>query len=72
MARAIDRAAQRWPGEPRAKLLLRLVAAGRAAIEEEDELAVRRRRQAILASSGKYVDAFGPDHLADLRRDWPQ
>ncbi len=72
VARAIDKAAKRWPLEPRSKLLLRLVDAGGAALEEVDELATSKRQQAIEASSGKYGDAFGSDYLADLRRDWPQ
>lgn len=33
VARAIGVAAQRWPGEPRSRLLLRLIEAGRAALE---------------------------------------
>lgn len=42
VARALDRAAQQWPGEPRAKLLLRLVDVGGAALHE------RRRSEAEL------------------------
>lgn len=72
VARAINKAAKRWPDEPRSKLLLRLVHAGGAALEEANDLASQRRRAAIKATSGKYADAFGPDYLAELRRDWPQ
>lgn len=72
VARAIDNAAKRWPHEPRSKLLLRLVDAGGAALEQVDDLARSKRQQAIEASSGKYADAFGNDYLAELRRDWPQ
>ena len=71
VARAIDAAAKRWPDEPRSKLLLRLVDAGGAAIEEVEDVRARERRAAIEASSGKYADAFGTDYLADLRSDWP-
>jgi len=43
VAGAIDMAARRWPDEPRSKLLLRLVDAGRAALERgQDEVARRR------------------------------
>ena len=70
VARALDLAARRWPDEPRSKLLLRLVDAGGASLEEEDQQATIR--EAILASSGKYADAFGPDYLIDLRQDWPE
>jgi hypothetical protein len=67
---AIDLAARRWPGEPRSRLLLRLVAAGGAALEEDVDLATHRRQEAVRASSGKYADAFSPDYLFELRRDW--
>jgi len=71
VARAIDLAAQRWPGEPRSKLLLRLVDAGGAALEQKQQQVTDIHRDAVLASSGKYADAFGPDYLAELRQDWP-
>ncbi len=35
VARALDLAARRWPGEPRSKLLLRLVGAGGGALEHD-------------------------------------
>lgn len=68
--RALDLAARRWPGEPRSRLLRRLVAAGSDALEQGADLATRERRAAIEATSGKYGDAFSADFLADLRRDW--
>jgi len=72
VAEAIDRAARRWPGEPRSKLLLRLVDAGSAALEQGVDAAMRDRQAAIRASSGKYADAFSVDYLSDLRRDWAE
>ena len=72
VARAIDKAARRWPDEPRSKLLLRLVDVGGAALERVDDLASRQRQDAIRDSSGKYADAFSVDYLAELRRDWPE
>jgi len=72
VARAIDLAARRWPGEARSKLLRRLVDAGGAALEAADGDDARRRRKAVEASSGKYGDAFTADYLAELRRDWPE
>jgi len=71
VAHALDLAARRWPGEPRSKLLLRLVDVGAATLSTEDVQAEKRYRDASMASSGKYADAFGPDYLIDLRRDWP-
>ncbi len=72
VARAIDKAARRWPDESRSKLLLRLVDAGGAALERVDDLASSQRQDAIRDSSGKYADAFSVDYLAELRRDWPK
>lgn len=72
VARAIDKAARRWPDESRSKLLLRLVDAGGAALERVDDLASSQRKDAIRDSSGKYADAFSVDYLAELRRDWPE
>ena len=71
LARALDVAAERWPGEPRARLLLRLVEVGADALGEQREREDRAHRAAVSASSGAYADAFGPDHLSDLREDWP-
>lgn len=71
VARAIDRAAQRWPGEPRAKLLLRLVDVGSHALEQDHQSGVDAHRAAVTASSGAYADAFGRDYLTHLREDWP-
>lgn len=71
VARALDRAAQQWPGVPRAKLLLRLVDVGGDALEEHQRAEVEAHRTAVMASSGAYPDAFGPDYLAELREDWP-
>ncbi|MDE3205421.1 MAG: hypothetical protein KGQ66_14540 [Acidobacteriota bacterium] len=70
--RALDVAARRWPGEPRSKLLVRLVQAGGASLEREDIDAAGHRREAIRATRGKYDDVFGPAYLDELRRDWPR
>lgn len=72
VARALGIAARRWPDEPRSKLLLRLVHAGSATLQHGRSEAIRRRREAIEATSGKYADAFTEDYLACLRRDWPE
>lgn len=72
VARAIDRAAKRWPGEPRSKLLLRLVDVGSDALEQHQHTDAEAHRAAVNASSGAYPDAFGLDHLAELRKDWPE
>ena len=71
ITRAIDRAATRWPGEPRSKLLLRLVDAGNQALERREQSDDAAHRAAVRASSGAYPDAFPSDFLAELRQDWP-
>jgi hypothetical protein len=71
VARALDRAAKRWPGEPRSKLLLRLVEAGGDMLEDDESADKHDHRSAVLASAGRYAEAFGPDYLAELRADWP-
>lgn len=69
---ALDVAARRWPDEPRSTLLVRLVHAGGAVLEQEDSHVTRRREEAIEATSGKYGDAFAPTYLVELRGDWPE
>ena len=72
VARAIDRAAEQWPGEPRSKLLLRLVDVGGETLEQRERQDADRHRAAVTASSGAYRAAFGPGYLAELRGDWPE
>jgi len=71
VARALDRAARKWPGEPRSKLLLRLVDLGSVALENDQQSDADAHRTAVAASSGKYADAFDADYLTELREDWP-
>lgn len=72
IAHALDLAARHWPQEPRSKLLLRLIHAGKASLQEGDRDVDRARREAIAATSGKYRGVFGPGYLEELRRDWPE
>ena len=71
VARALDRAAKRWPGEPRSRLLLRLVHVGSDALAQDQQADLEAHRAAVTASSGAYADAFPAGHLAELRQDWP-
>lgn len=71
VGRALEVAARRWPGEPRSKLLVRLVRAGGDALEQEYSDAARHRQDAIRATSGKYDAVFGSCYLAELGEDWP-
>ena len=70
IATALDRAAKRWPGDPRSRLLMRLVVLGSEALADDD--LVQRRRQAVRRAAGKYGDLFGEGYLERLRDDWPE
>ncbi len=72
VARALDRAAKRWPGESRSKLLVRLVEVGGGVLEDDARADDLTHRAAVLASAGRYAEAFGSDYLAELRADWPE
>lgn len=72
LARAIDLASKRWPGESRGRLLTRLVIAGREMLGEQLDAEVRQRRQAVVRTSGKYADAFDTNYLTELREDWAE
>lgn len=71
VARALDRAAKRWPGEPRSKLLLRLVDTGSEALDQDRQFEAATHREAVCASSGTYAEAFPNDFLEQLRAEWP-
>ena len=71
VARALEVAARRWPGETRSRLLLRLVELGSGALATEHDAELADRRAAIEETSGKYTGMFGDD-LAELREDWPE
>ena len=72
MAHALDLAARRWPGEPRSKLLVRLVQAGSDALEQGRTGEAHHRLAALDATSGKYADVFPDGYLAKIHRDWPE
>lgn len=69
VARAIDAAAERWPGESRSRLLVRVIAAGGEALERDAE--VEARCAALRRVSGSLTGVYGPGYLDELRADWP-
>ncbi len=69
VARAIDAAARRWPGEARSRLIVRAITAGGNALAETDLVA--QRRAAIARIAGRYPDDYPVGYLDDLRKDWP-
>ncbi|GAA3618876.1 hypothetical protein GCM10022199_24210 [Marihabitans asiaticum] len=72
VARALDLAAQRWPGESRGQLLVHLVHEGSKVLGEEMNDGAARRARAVELTSAKYVDLFDEDYLQDLRKDWAE
>jgi len=65
----LDQAQRRWPDvNDRKELLLKLVAAGRAAIEEEEA----DRARAVEETAGTLSGVYEPDELEPLREGWPE
>lgn len=65
----LDDAQRRWPEvRDRKELLLRLAAAGRAAITRE----IDQRRQAVRETAGTLSGVYRADELERLREDWPE
>jgi hypothetical protein len=70
IARALDAAERRWPGEPRSRLLVRLIVDGGEKIAEIDE-AVAERRRAALSRAGELGIRYPDGYLTALRDEWP-
>jgi hypothetical protein len=69
LAELLDAAQRRWPDvTDRKELLLRLAAAGRAAVELE----AAERRSAVEETAGALSGIYEPDELERLREDWPE
>lgn len=73
VARALDDAAERWPGDRgnRTKLLLRLLEEGHRAVLDQRAHDVVDQRDAVGRTSGVLTGVFGDDYLIALREDWP-
>ncbi len=72
VAQALDAAARRWPGESRARLILRLVGEGHRAVAAASEADAERRRQAVERTSGALTGVYESGYLKRLRADWPE
>ena len=64
---ALAAAAARWPDQPPAELLRRLVAEGHAALCAS----VAAERAAVEQTSGTLTGVYGPGYLDGLRDEWP-
>jgi hypothetical protein len=73
VARALDRAARRWPRDAsrRGRLLMRLVQEGNRALEHADEEQRNRRAAAVQRTAGALTGVYAPGYLERLRDDWP-
>ncbi|QEO08759.1 hypothetical protein [Protaetiibacter larvae] len=72
VARALDAAEQRWPGEPRSRLLVRLITENGEAVAEVNEAELARRLAAIDRYAGSFAGLYSPGYLEELRKDWPE
>ena len=71
VARALDRAAKRWPGEPRSRLLVRLVEVGGGLLENEESARELSHRAAVLASAERELAELAELIRSATRADEP-
>jgi hypothetical protein len=71
VSRALDAAERRWPGEPRARLIVRLITENGARVAEVNEAEAARRRAALDAVAGTFRGMYPAGYLEDLRAEWP-
>jgi len=71
VARALDAAERRWPGEPRSRLILRLITERGEQLDELNDAEVARRRAALEQIAGSFAGVFPAGYLEELRSEWP-
>ena len=71
VARALDAAERRWPGEPRSRLIVRLVTENGEFIRKLNEAEAARRLAAVEAIAGTFPGISDPGFLKELRDEWP-
>ena len=71
VARALDAAELRWPGEPRSRLIVRLVIENGESLSEVSDVEAARRLAAVEAIAGTFPGLSNPSLLKELRDEWP-
>ena len=71
VARALEAAERRWPGEPRSRLIVRLITENGESLGEVNEIEAERRRAAVHAIAGTFPGLSNPSLLKELRDEWP-
>jgi len=72
VARALDAAERRWPGEPRSRLLVRLIINNGAAVSELNEEESARRLRALDEMAGSFPGLSRRGWREELRSEWPE
>jgi len=72
VARALEAAERRWPGEPRARLIVRLITENGEAVAELNDEEAARRLAAVEALAGTFPGLSNPGLRDDLRNEWPE
>lgn len=70
IAAAIDAAAEHWPGEPRGRLVVRLVELGAASLAASPVETALARRMLFEELAAELDGAFEGFSLAELRDEW--
>lgn len=71
LTRALDAAAERWPGLSRPRLLAQLALEGHRALAAHAERRRTARDAAVRRHAGIAAGSYGERYLDDLRADWP-
>lgn len=72
VARALDAAQHRWPGEPRSRLLVRLITDNARAVSDLNEEESARRLRVLNDVAGSFPGLSQPGWREELRNEWPE